>query len=275
MTVPASVVMGAGLQGVHIYEIDPATAKVKEGTMAAPYSGLHVQGARVINVTDPEPRRITHVGDNRALGLTVLPATEFVSGELRTGKRNRIIDEVLSGINEITVGEAKFFGVGTDRRGFESQVCLIGYSNSQDADEDSANAGEALWDSLVIPKARLLVREGNKDDNALEMAYTINPYPVTRYPWGVQFDMANEGYKQAAALTATSIGVLRLITAVGNAIATAITFPSDIEAVATSKISVFVNDVLVTSGITKAVSSVTWTTAPATSDHIMIAVESL
>jgi hypothetical protein len=275
MTVPASVVMGAGLQGVHIYEIDPATGRVKLGTMAAPYAGVHVQGARVINVNDPEPRRITHLGDNRALGLTVLPATEFVSGELRTGKRNRTVDEILSGINEITVGETKLYGVGTDRRGFESQVCLVGYSNSQDADEASAALGEALWDSLIVPKARLLVREANKDDNAIEMAYVINPYPVTRYPWGVAFAMNAEGYLQAAALTATSVGVLRFITAIGNATADDLVFPTGITAVSTDKVSVFVNDVLVTAGITKAVGQVSWTSAPAITDKIMIVVESL
>jgi hypothetical protein len=267
--------MGAGLQGVYLYEIDAATGKIKNGTMAAPYAGVHVQNARVITVNDPEPRRITHLGDNRATGVTVLPAQEFVTGELRTGVRNREVDEILAGINEITVGEAKYYGVGTDRRGFENQVCLIGYSNSQDADEDSANAGDALWDSLIIPKARLLVREPSKDDNALEMAYTINPYPVTKYPWGVSFAMNTEGYKSAAALTAISKGVLRLITAIGNASATSLTFPTGIEAVSTDKISVFVEGVLVSAGITKAVGGVTWSTAPAATDDIVIVVESL
>jgi hypothetical protein len=275
MAVPASVVMGAGLQGVHIYKIDPATGRVQNGTMAAPYAGVHVQGARLININDPEPRRIAHPGDNRALGATILPSLEFVSGELRTGKRNRLVDTVLTGTNVVTVGETKFFGVATDRRGFEAQVCLIGYGNSQDADEASANRGETLWDTIVVPKAQLVVREGNKDDNALEMVYTVNPMPVTRYPWGVTFDMDTEGYREAAALSAISKGVLRLITAIGNGSATAITFPTEIEAVHVDKISVFVDDMLVTSGITKAVTGVTWTVAPANTADIMIVVESL
>jgi hypothetical protein len=275
MAVPASVVMGAGLQSVYIYKIDPATGYIQLGTMAAPYAGYHVQGARVLTVNDPEARRITHVGDNRALGLTILPAIEFMSGELRTGKRNRIVDAVLAGINEITVGEAKFYGVGTDKRGQEAQVCLIACGNSQEADEGTATSGTKAWDSLILPKAQLMVREGSHDENALEMAYNIAPFTVTAYPWRMAFSASTEGYVQAAALTGISAGIPRLITAVGNATATKVTFPTGIVAVSIDKVVVFNKGTEVTTGITVTTADVTWQAAPATTDEFVILVESL
>jgi hypothetical protein len=267
--------MGAGLRGVYLYEIDTPTGYIKPGTMAAPYAGYHVQGGRVITINDPEPRRVTHLGDDRPLGLTVLPATEFVSGELRTSKRNRIIDEILTGINEITLGEMKLFGVGTDQRGEEPQVCLWAYSTSQDADEDSAASGQKLWDGLLIPKATLILRESSHDDNALEMAYNLNPYAVTAYPWGLGFIAGTEGYLQAAALTSISVGKPRILGAVGDGSTAILTFPAGIVAVSTTKISVFVNGVLVTANITKAVGSITWGAGfePETTDTINVVLE--
>jgi hypothetical protein len=275
MTVPASVVMGAGLRGVYLYEIDPTTGYVKPGTMAAPYAGLHVQGARVVNINDPEPRKVTHVGEDRALGLTVLPATEFVSGELRTSKRNRTLDAILTGTAEITLGEMKLFGVGTDKRGYEPQVVLWAYSTTQDSDEASAASGTQLWDGLLMPKAMLVVREPNKDDNALEMAYSLNPYPVTRYPWGKAFAIATEKYLQAAALTSISAGKPRILSAVGDGTTAILAFPTGVVANSTAKISVFINGVLTTTNLTAATDKITFTTGsePETTDLINVVLE--
>lgn len=279
MTVPASVVMGAGLRAVRLYELDTASQLLKPGTMAVPYGGVHLQGAHVLNINDPEPRRITHLGEDRPLGLTILPATEFVSGELRSAKRNLTVDALVSGTAVVETGEIPLFGIGTDRRGYESQVCVLAYSVSQDADEDSAAAGQQLWDILILPKAKIIQRQGNRDDNAIEMPYTLSPFPTTKYPWGMSFSMSVEKYKTAAALSGVTVGLPLFLSAIGDNTTAKLTFPTGTVAIDDVKVAVFVNGVQNSASVDFDVAtdlqSLTFVTAsiPATTDIVNVVME--
>ncbi len=237
MTTPASVVTGAGLRGVYIYPLD-ANGLIASPTTVTMYRGVHVQGARIINLTDPAPRRIDHVGEDRAFALTMLPPNTFLTGQMQVGKRNRIVDALLTGQAEATIGEGKWWGVGTDMRGFEKQVCLLGYSTTQEADEDGANLGTQAWDITLIPKCKLFQLENNRDENALNINYDLAPYPVTHYPWGTAFSVATEKYKQATMLTGILAGKLVLCAFSGDGATLIFNFPTGVIALSAAKVTV-------------------------------------
>lgn len=273
MTVPASIVTGAGLRAAYLYELDSTGQPIASSTTL--YGGVLMQGAKVLTHSEAQPTRVPHIGDDRFLGYTQLPAREGSTAELRTGKKNLTLDALLRGQAVITVGESLFHGLATDKVGNEIQAAVLAYQSAEERDDTSANAGALRWSSLLIPRAQLSPQQGSFDDNAFESIYTITPQPVTKYPWGVAFAIGTEKYTVAEMLSGVHEGKPRLLAAKGDGTVTAFNFPTGVVAFSTSKIAVYKNGVVVSSGVTKAVGSVTFTVAPLTTDRIDVVLETL
>jgi len=275
MTVPVSIVTGAGLRAALVYELDTTTGQPK-ATSTTLYAGVLMQGAKVLTNTEPAPTRVPHIGEDRFLGFTLLPPKEGMTGEVRTGKKNLDIDALLRGQAVVTVGESKFSGIGTSQAGSEIQVALLAYQVAQDRDDASSTQGVGRYSSMLIPNARLNPKIGSFDDNAYESAYDVTPNAVSKYPWGVAFALATEKFLTAQALDGVHEGKPRLLCAIGDATpVTLYTFPTGIVAVSTSKIAVFKNGVLVSSGITKTINDITFTTGLGATDRVDILLEHL
>jgi len=270
MTTPSGIRSGVGFRHVQVLAI--ASDDYPAATAATVYEGVQISGAKSLTLNDPEPRNIVHAGDDYVFALDVLPPTEPVTGELRTGKVNDTVDALLTGQSSVTIGEAKFFGVGTDKRGQEAQVILLAYRQALETDPASAYYGSRRWEFRLLPKCILTPREGSLDENAEERLYTVTPQFVTEYPWGVAFTTATEGFVRAQALRGVSEFKPRLVAFKGNNSAATFAFNTSLPAASTAKITVWVDGTVkaATTDYTPLTTAVVFTTAPTTDANIVM-----
>jgi len=62
-----------------VYELDQTTGRIKATSSTVPYYGI-VTRAKGLNLNITEPRKITAVGQDRALQIDWLPALEAMEG---------------------------------------------------------------------------------------------------------------------------------------------------------------------------------------------------
>jgi hypothetical protein len=232
-----------------------------------PYQGVSVVGARLVNINDPEPRRITHFGDDHILQLDVLPPQEAMTGELQTATVNDDLDALLANVNSFAVDtEIKGLLLNTEKKGSEPQVGVLGYRQSLDTN------GNRVWRSIVFPKAVLVPRESNMDDNPEARSYPITPMIVTKHLWGTAFASGTEGATQAQAVRLVTAGKPKIIAWLGDGSTTTFTLPTAYPASSTSKMHVYDNGTL-TPPTTTATTSLVYTTAPANGHNITLVYE--
>lgn len=258
---------GVGLRGVWVYALN--ASGYPNATSTSVYEGLQLTGARVLNLDDPEPRQIVHYGDDNVFALDSLSPTDAVTGELKVSKVNDTIDALFTGQASFTVGEAKLFGIGTNKRGSEAQVGMLVYRQSLDTDPDSSTFGARRWELRILPRVRVVPIAGNFDDNAEEVSYKLFPALVTKHLWGASFSESTEGFVRAQVLRGMTEYPPRIVAWQGDGSTTTFNFPSDAQAATTDKIVVWVDGTEQTTGITKAVTGLTFTSAPSSGAMIV------
>lgn len=256
--------LSVGLRFVTAFELN-TNGRPKGASATTPYEGAQFSGAKAFTLTIPEPRKITHTGDDRVLAVDYLPPTDAPSAELRVSVNDYAAIALLTGINVGTVGEAKEIAFTTSKQGFEPQVGLMLYQQSLDSVTRIRR-----WRSIVIPKAICIPRPGGMSENPDEMLFSVAPQIVSSRLWGLSLVLATDAYTDAAVFEYMTEFKPHLAVWKGNNTATDFTFSTDFQAADTGKIAVFNNGVAITTNITKLVSKVTFTTAPATNDDVDI-----
>lgn len=271
MATPSGISSGVGFRYLQVFALD-TNGIIAATSTTAMYTGVQVSGARAMTVNDPEPIQIVHIGDDRPYALDVLPPKEPITGEVRVTKQNDVIDGILTANKQVTLGDMKLFPIGTDRRGDESQVCILAYREGEETDPSSANFGARNWQMRLFPRSFLIPREGSFDDNPEERPYTFRPQFATKYPWGVSFSTTTEGGSMAQGLRGVSeykpvIGAYKTDN-------TQTSFTLSPAATGTAKISVFLVN---SSGVgaastptTVGTGSLVYTTAPTTGTLVII-----
>lgn len=268
MSAPSGIRSGVGFRNAVIFELD--AVGLPKATSTTPYEGVRVSGAKTLTLNDPEPRRITHPGDDYIVSIDVLPPSEAMTGELHTSKMNDLMDTVLTGQKVFTAGEVSLFGQGTDKRGYEAQVGLFAYRQAQDTDPESATYGQRLWESRIMPKAQLISRDSGFSDQPEDRVYTVVPAFVTTHLWGVSFTDAVEGFAKGQVIRGVSWGKPKLVAWKADGTEDNFLFPTDAQALSEAKIVVWKNGTLITTGLTKATTGLTFTSLP-TSGDILVA----
>lgn len=269
MTAPSGIRQGVGFRNIQILALDSSGYPAATATTA--YEGVQISGAKSMTITDPEPRQIVHVGDDRVLQLDVLPPTEPISGELNAGKANDVVDAVLTPVKSATVGEAKIFAIGHDQRGNENQVAILAYRQTLEADPSDANYGKRLWEFRLLPKCFVIPREGSLDDNPEARTYAVRPQLATKHVWGAALSASTEGVTMAQAFRGVSEFKPKIVAFKGNNTATQFSLPTGSPATSTAKMSVWSNGTLQTSGVTTLTTqSVSFTTAPTTGAMVVV-----
>jgi hypothetical protein len=234
------------------------------------YYGAWHSGAKVLTVTDPTPRIITHVGDDGPFAVQVLPATDVMSGELQIDKTNDIVDAMASGgAKLVTVEESNLFHEATNLRGFEGQLAAIAYSAGLDADPDSANFGSQEYDFRIIPKATVFMRESGfgTDDNV--RVYSFVPMIVTAYPWQVQYTVGVEGITRSQMIRGNGYGKPTMVSFLADGVTKGFPFDSAQPAKTATKIAVWDNGTLQSAGIQTFTNGVSFGVAP-TNGHVIV-----
>ncbi len=267
MAAPNTTRSGVGLRNITIFALNSDGYPAATSATTA-YEGVQISGARALNITDPEPQQIVHYGDDRVFALDVLPATEPISGSLTVGKVNDAVDAVLTGQNSYTVGEGKFFGMGTDEKGDEQQVGIIAYRQTLDTTPGAAQLRR--WESYIIPVSYLIPTAGNWDQNPEERMYTIRPQVSSKHLWGATFSASTEGYTEAQVVRGVTEYKPKMLAWKGDNSTTTFALSPSVAADNTAKVTVYADGVDQSAAITVSTNAVVFTTAP-TTDAIVVA----
>lgn len=270
---PEEIRSGVGLRLVQVLALN-ATGYPAATQQTTAYEGVTVSGAVSFGLEDPEPQQIVHRGDDRVFALDVLPPTEPISGELTVSKTNDDIDAVLTDDKIVAIAEAKFFGLGTDNRGDENQVCVLAYQQSIDTDPASSDFGARRWGSRLIPKCYVIPRAtGFEQDTPTNRGYTVRPLFVKTHVWGEDFSTGTEGFEQAQMFRGISQFKPKIIAFAGaiNSAEVRTNFPSAYPAATTSKVRCWI-DGTVSTPETVETSGMTWTTAAGATTGAMLVV---
>ena len=263
MSVPNVVNSGAGLRQVKIFALD--TNGLPTGSTAG-YTGIQIEGAKVMGLTDPAPRPVEHAGDDRIQALDMLPAITGMRGTLTVSKTNRTVDSAVQGITAQTIGEAVAYPFNTDLKGSENQVMLMAYWQSQDTGDTSATRGKRSWQVKIFPKAWVIPLENPTAELAHERTYEVTPNIVKQYPWGVSLTTAAEGAQTMQGFEMVCEKKPYPVFFTANNATTSFTLPS--AAYTTTKIKAYtVNSTGVGTAVTvttATTTSVAFTTAPTT-----------
>jgi hypothetical protein len=267
MTAPNTTRSGVGFRHIKMFSLDDAG--YPSVLVSTAYAGFEVSGAKSLTVTDPEPRQINHMGDDRVFAADLLPPDAPMTAELTVSKTSDAADALISRLISFTVGEAKLFGAGTDQRGNEEQMAVLVYRQTLDTTPGSTTFGKRLWEFRIFPKALLFSRENSFDENPEERVYTVLPQFVNAHLWGTAFVLGTEGFTQAQMLRGVSEYKPAIVAFNGDNTTTDFLFPTTAPAQATAKITVWVNGTVTTTGLTKAVDKLTFTAAPAANAKIV------
>ncbi len=251
---------GVGARHARIFALNSSGSPAATNT--TPYSGVQVVGAKAFTLNIPDPRKISHQGDDRVLQVDYLPAVEAISAELTTSQEDQTAYALLTGTSKVTVGESTLVGLGTSQQGFEPQVGLLLYQQSLD------ETGTRNWRYVLIPKATVYPHPGGMNENPSEHRFIVSPAVVSKHLWETAFSSGVEGFTEAQAL----VGAARYKPLMDSWVAATATttFTLSTTAADTAKMAVWVEGAAQTAGdVTKGTTQVQFVTAPGNNKRVM------
>lgn len=263
-------ILYAGARGGKLFALNSYERPAGTGTTA--YTGIDLYSLKSYELTFPEPRQITHTGNDRLLASQQFPALESVTGVVNFGAEDLDIVALTSGVNvnSDNVAGAEMAAMGTDKQGFEPNVALLLYQAAVTESKSQVYHFHLLMNTTMIP-----IPPGFAD-TPQDYRYTVAPNPVDDHLWGDAIDETADGATTATVISGFTSYPPNIAAFVGDNAETAFTFPADEQAVNATDITVFgaaagsANLTEVTTGITKATTGVTWDTAPASGYEIVI-----
>jgi len=252
---------GVGARKAVIFALNASGTPAATDT--SPYTGVQMVGVKTVDITIPDPQKKTHLGDDRALQIDYLPATEGISGTLTLAQDDHVAYALLTSTNRITVGESTAVGINTSEQGNEPQVGLLTFQQSLDAN------GVRNWRWFLMPKVILYPKPSGMSENVAVHTYTISPAVVTAHLWGTTFTSTAEGFTEAQGLIGMSRYMPSVCAWLATTSATTFAFPSGVPAAATTNISVFVDGVADTAW-TPTTTNITTSTAPGNTKRVVV-----
>jgi hypothetical protein len=252
---------GAGFRELRVYELNqygiPLSSSMP-ASAADPYDGLDASIAKALTITVPDPQIIQHTGDDRVAAVDMLPPTEAITAEMRTGHTNLELDALLQNVNVVALGEMQMMGRGTDQQGLEPDLCILAYR--QAVRTGATLAGARCYIQAMMPKAAVFPKAGPMEEQAVdENSYTVNPRICTEYPWGSAFVLGTEGYVSSQLLHGISDKRPHLCVFEGDAAEVNFDFSAAFQGAHVDKIKVYlwVLSTQITTDVTATVTAIT------------------
>lgn len=193
-------VAGVGVRRGQAFVLDsnglPYASTANGGTMTA---GTRIERLKTISVTDPEPQRISHYGDDRPYAQDSLPPTELETFSFTTSKSNLTLDALLDGtkVRDLTMFQQR--AANTDKRGSEPLIAVWSYRQALDVDESSATFGKLRqWEARCFPSARISGQTSSFEQGATDKTYQGTPTVVKATIWGETLTEAADGATEAS-----------------------------------------------------------------------------
>lgn len=271
MTTASEQITSVGFRGFQALLLNsygvPAASSTSE------YAGVRVIGAKALTLNRPERQRIVATGDDRVLAQFLLPPQDGLSGEIRAGALDMSAEEVVTGLTAKTVGEMKMLPGETDITDLPD-VCLLAWREAKSV--ASGDEGRSHYEFVLIPKAELSPMGGSfQEGSPEERGYMFVPTPVGRWPWGEALVEGTDGCTEMQMAEGSSEYVPRISAFQGDGTETEFTLGTS--AVSTDKMKAYTYDGTtltdVTSTVTLAVGSITFSSAPADGLLIIAVIE--
>lgn len=263
MTAPTEKTLNVGLRYACVYKLNNDGLPAADSTTA--YEGVQFRGSISFEINVPDARKITGMGEDGITQVVYLPPQEGVDGTLTVEASDPEIIALLDGVKIRTVGETSVIGVATDRQGFEPSVGMLLYQMAVGLD-----TGKQYWHSYVLPSARIKQKPNAMSGDKNATTYQIAPNRVTKHIWGESFGMTADGFLSGQMIRMWSNYPIRFTAFLGDGATTAFSFPVNYPSITTDGIKVWKNGTEVTSGITKSLTGITFTVAPASNDLIVV-----
>lgn len=270
MTVVSGKMLGVGTRYVSFYALN-AAGRPAGNSPTVSYTGIQAEGGKALTLTVPEPRKISHSGDDRLQAVDILPPLEASSGELKIAKSMLALQALLAGTLVYTMDESEQMVHATDQQGFEPLVGMMLYQQALDAAGVAGIQGSRRWRSLLLPKCKAILAPKGSDDNASEITYRLTPFIVSAYLWGAAFTLVNEGATQGQIVERMTEGQPFIDSWLADGIATTFTFTKT--ALSAAKVSVYDNGVKVVAGTTITTAHCVFNVAPTVNHDINIVYE--
>lgn len=235
MTASSGSQLAVGSKYGVLFDLD-ATGLPNATSATVAYQGIELAGIKGFELSSPNARLVTHMGNDRVLAVDFLPTTEPVAGEIRVAPSLMTVNTALMQTTAFTVGEAKMMPWGTDKQGSEEDVSLLVFQQSLDKDTKLR-----AWRSIIVPRARAIPVLAPMNDNPSEVRYQVIASPSTRHIWGVTLTTNTEGATEAAALEGMSAGKPKIIAFLGNNSATYFDLPTAYPARSTASMKCWVD----------------------------------
>lgn len=196
---------GAGFRHLRVYALDSNGLGVVPTPGDDGYDGLQVAIAKAMTLTVPDPQIISHTGDDRVSQIDLLPPTEGVAGEIRTGRTDLTLDALLGNTKVRTLAMMQAGLMGSDQQGMEPDVCVLAYRQAVDADLTSSSKGQRNWVWVLLSKALIFSKWGAMEEGgADENTYTLQPRVFSSYPWLMPFTLTDDGCLEAQVIRGIS-----------------------------------------------------------------------
>ena len=227
---------------------------------AVVYEGLQFEASRAFALTPAESREIINYGDGRVRDSIFLPPNTTVKGELRVGYEHQAINAALSGVTKNTDAEKTWIPMSTEQQGNEPIVSLLLMQQAKD------DGKLKRWRYYIVPRAQAIPMPSSFDENATEIRYQITFNPSSVRLWNETLVLGTHGCTELAFESGMSQDRPNIVMFEGDGVYDVLfNLPTNKPATSTSKMAVFnmTTGLEVTTGITKAVASVTFDVAPA------------
>lgn len=264
MAAPTEKVLPYGLRYTSVFELN-ANGTPKGTTHTAGYEGLQFKGSTAFDMTVPDARKLTGLGEDGITQVVFLPPQEGIDAVLNVEATDPALIALLDGTKAETLGETTIMGGGTNKQGFEPRVGLMLYQAAR-----GLETGQSYWRTIIIPSAQVVRKPGSMTAEKSITQYQVAPNRTSKHLWGPAFSNATNGFTHGQFVEVWSNYPLRLASYVGNNSAVEFPFPADLPAVQTTGIKVWVDGVIVSSGLTLEVDKVTFAVAPAAAARIDI-----
>lgn len=191
------VVSGVGVRYGAVFELDSSGLPYQATSAGTLYAGVQVEGIKSLSITDPEPQRITHYGDDYAFAQDSLAPTEVETFTMTTAKTNLTLDSLLeSTVNRVygSGTQVAMRAVNSDNRGNEPQVMSYFYRQALDTKAGSSSFGALRqWQFRIFPSARISPMSQGMEQTNTDKTYNATPSPVNQTSWAEALTDGNWG----------------------------------------------------------------------------------
>jgi hypothetical protein len=167
-------------------------------TSAVPVQGTLISGIKTATTSDPAPQRFTHYGQDRPYAQDSLPPTEVGALTITSEDGNLIVDALAEGNKVRDIGNTKWRGGNTDKRGNEPILGALFYRQALDTTPGSPTFGKLRqWNVRIYPAARWSPATSSMEAGATVKTLNGTPTPTGQTIWGENYQESTWGNSYA------------------------------------------------------------------------------